>query len=708
VRIKRIQAHVIVGLLLLILITPQSVLADGPVISDVDKENITSTTATITWSVNTSSTITENRVFYGTGFPLRYTAYNTTNTTNPSITLTDLTPGTKYYFAVRSTDDSGTTTDDKEGQYYYFTTSPAYSISLEPTCGVCGELIEPEEVFCNEIIQATVVVPAAGIYHICWDTKADWDEDKLTGTVETFTTDGAAVRTCKFFLPEAKKGDHTVYLTDNAYAEKAKTTFEVSPSVKIDSEEGPVDTEVTLNGYGFTASQNIRVTLFQGEVKKGDEKTAKADDKGSWTVFYTIPHTPGGGYIFKVEGKEGTVWVNWVSKYFEVTSEITATPEQGTVGHAIEIKGTGFGKDEKNIQVTFDGEVRAEGIVANENGSWSRVITVPPRRAGTYIIEASGTLTRARDVPGIEFPLEPGILLEPNPAYVGETITVSGGGFRPGETGIKVSFGGRVMATVAVADISGCWEASFELPPSPHGANNVSAQGDITAPVTNTLTVKTKIEGISPVEGSPGDFVTLTGSGFSSNKNLTVTVGGKNADLEDARSQTNGNINVSFRVPKGSLEGKQTLTVTDEDGATASVDFTVTKKTLSTTPLPISPSGSTLRSGEVTFKWQGVTGDTSYTYTLEISKAPGSGNIWFKSGIEGSSYTLTEDEALPKGIYYWRIKIVDDYGNEGAWSDSIEFTVSPIPTWVWVVVGLVVLVVLMVVAYRETKFKVAE
>ena len=169
-----------------------------------------------------------------------------------------------------------------------------------------------------------------------------------------------------------------------------------------------------------------------------------------------------------------------------------------------------------------------------------------------------------------------------------------------------------------------------------------------------------------------------------------------------------GNVVISFRVPKGSTEGQRTLVVTDEGGASDSVDFTVTKKTLSTTPLPISPQDNTLRSGGVTFKWQGITGSTGYTYTLEISRTAGSGNIWSKSGITESSYTLTENEALPKGTYYWRVKIVDDYGNEGAWSDPIKFTVSPIPTWVWVIVGLVVLVVLLVVAYRETKFKVTE
>jgi hypothetical protein len=146
--------------------------------------------------------------------------------------------------------------------------------------------------------------------------------------------------------------------------------------------------------------------------------------------------------------------------------------------------------------------------------------------------------------------------------------------------------------------------------------------------------------------------------------------------------------------------------VTDTGGASSSVDFTVKQKILSITPLPISPKDSTLRSGEVTFTWQGITGGTGYTYTLEISRTAGSGSIWSKSAIAENSYTLTKEEALPKGTYYWRVKIVDDYGNESAWSDSIMFRVSPIPTWVWVLVGLAVLVVLLVVAYRETRFKV--
>jgi len=700
---KRIQAAVVAGLLLLVLITHQPALAAGPAVSYVSVPNITSTSATITWTTNTSS---DSRVNYGTTTALGQTKHDATEGTTHNIILTGLDPGTKYYFEVESTDGSGTSTDNNGGAYYSFTTLTVtdYSITLDDACGVCGELIEAG--LCGELIKATATVAAAGTYHICWDSRT------AENVVGTFTTSGAASRTLTFYMPEAKKGIHNVYLTNNAYAEKAKAEFEVNPSVKIDVEEGPVGTEVTLNGYGFSNGQDIRVTLFQGEAKKGEEKTAEANTVGSWEVAYAIPATPAGGYTFDVEAKEGTVWVGWVSKYFRVTPKITA-PSSGRVGQTIEVKGTGFASEEEDIEVTFDGEGVKPSTYPNvdENGSWSAVIAVPPLQSGSYVIDASGALTRARDVPDVEFTVSPGISVEPGSAYVGDTITVSGGGFEPEETGIKVSFGSTVVATGITAEGDGTWVSSFDLQASTYGSHTVSASGDITPVVENTLNTKARIEEVSPSEGASGDSVSLTGSGFGGNEDLTVTIGGVAAS-GDMVTQTNGNFVVSLRVPKGTPQGTRTLVVTDEGGGTDSAEFKVTEKTISTTPLPISPEDSTLRSGEVTFNWQGVTGDTDYTYTLEISTTPNSGNIWSKSGIAESSYTLTDTptvtETLPKGTYYWRVKIVDDYGNESSWSDSIEFTVSPIPIWVWVVVGVVVLVVLMVVAYRETKFKVTE
>jgi hypothetical protein len=426
-------------------------------------------------------------------------------------------------------------------------------------------------------------------------------------------------------------------------------------------------------------------------------------------VLYTIPDTPAGGYILKIEGKEGTIWVGWVNKDFEVTPQITTSTDAGTVGQTIEISGTGFASEEDDIEITFDGEVVQTNnpIVADDNGSWEAMLRIPSLQRGTYTVDASGESTRARDVPDIEFIVGAGVWVEPGLAYVGDAITVTGGGFAPEETGVRVTFAGTVVATSIPVDSNGSWTSSFDLQASTYGSHTVSASGDTTAAVTTTLDTQAQITELSPAEGSPGDSITLTGNGFNGTQALTVTIGGVAAS-GNLQTQSNGNFNISFRVPRGSPEGEQTLVVTDEGGATDSIDFTVTEKILTTTPLPVSPQDNTLRSGEVTFNWQGETGSTTYTYTIEIHTTASSGNIWSKSGIAESSYTLTEGETLPKNNYYWRVQIEDAYGNTGPWSDYVEFRVSPIPTWVWVVIGLVVLVVLMVVAYRETKFRVTE
>ena len=577
-----------------------------------------------------------------------------------------------------------------------------YSISLSRDAGYCGDQIE---------VTATVV--AEGAYRICW-APATTETLTSTHSKATFTASAAGNYTVEFSVPDTEKGIYTIHLTREDYTKLAEADFEVLLFVEIAPDEGPVGTEVTISGSGFKDSQDIKVTLFQDAAKKGEEKTDTSDTNGRWDLSYTIPSIPGGDYAFVVEFKEGTVWYDLLGRDFEVTPEITA-PSSGTVGRTIEVSGTGFRSKEKDIEITVDGQVVKPNIPVEvvEDGSWSAIIVIPPLPRGTHTIDASGKETRARDVDDVTITVGAGILVDPPGShYVGDTVTAKGGGFATGETGITVTFEGQVVASDITAKEDGTWEYPFDLPASTYGSHTVSASGDITKPaVTASLSTQARIVEISPDRGAPGDPVSLTGDGFGSSEQLTVTIGGIPAS-GNMVSQPNGNVVVSFQVPKGSMEGTRTLVVTGGSGATDSVDFTVTRKTLSTTPLPISPQGGRLRSGEVTFNWQGVTNSTGYTYTLEIGKNASSGNIWSKAGIQETSYTLTDTEtvteSLPKGNYYWRVKIVDDYGNESAWSESIEFRVSPIPTWVWVVVGVVVLVVLMVVAYRETKFRVTE
>jgi len=555
------------------------------------------------------------------------------------------------------------------------------SISLAPDSGRPGDLTE-----------ATVSVTAAGRYYICWGSRTE------ANIVGIFTATMAGNRTVPFYVREASKGPHDVFLTTESYDELAKATFVVYPLVNIDPTEGPVGTAVSIDGYGFTANQVIRV-VFNDAVAQ----TANADAKGTWTASFTVTDNPGGVRVLNVEVQEAGTWVVWASRSFKVTPEIIVTPGSGKVGQPIEVRGTGFAEDERGIQITFDGDVVKKDIPANANGSWDVIVTVPPRQSGPTIIHASGPWTGARDVRGVEFIVSAGILVDPSSAYVDATITVTGGGFLPGETGIRVTFRGQTPVSGITADRYGAWTTSFALPASPYGDNAVTALGDATAAVTGTINIRARVESISPLDGAPGDSVTITGSGFSSNEGLTVLFGGNPAP-ENPTSEGNGNVLITVRVP-ATTTGLQTVEVRDDGGASDQVTFTVTQKILPA-PAPMLPEDeSRLRPGDITFRWGGVTGD-GITYILEISNEPGN-VVWSKSGIEERQYEVPREE-LPQGTYYWRVKAVDEFSNESQWSSRISFRVYAVPTWVWVVVGLVVLTVLMVVAYRETKFKVVE
>ncbi len=566
------------------------------------------------------------------------------------------------------------------------------SISLSQASGHCGDSIE-----------ATATVDSAGTYRICWNSRTS-DNVKMT-----FQAPAAGNYSVEFVVPETVKGTYAVYLTTEGYSQVAASNFTVDPFVEIDPEEGPVGTLVSFTGTGFAASQDVQVSFL------GTATAGKANTVGSWTLNYTIPATPGGSYTFDVEYKEGTVWYKLGGKNFEVTPKITA-PSSGTVGQTIQVKGTGFGSKEQNIKVIFRRQgtsvdvVAKESIPADDKGSWEATVVVPTVQGGSYVVDASGPSTKAGDVPDVSFTLGAAISVDRGSAYVGDTITVSGGGFAAGETGIRVTFDGQVVASGISARTNGGWQYPLVLPPSTYGSHTISASGGVTtSAAAATLTIRAKIEAISPGQGAPGDSVSLTGSGFSSNQRLTVTVGGVPA-TENMQSLSNGNVVVSFKVPKGSVMGRQTLAVSDAGGATAQDYFTVTEKILPT-PQPISPQkGSSLRSAQVTFQWGATTGSSNnVTYTLQISNSPDLATyVRSISGIQASSYTLPEDEPLDRDTYYWWVKAEDEYGNQSPWSDSSSFNLSPIPTWVWVVIGVVILVVLMAVAYRETKFKVAE
>ena len=98
----------------------------------------------------------------------------------------------------------------------------------------------------------------------------------------------------------------------------------------------------------------------------------------------------------------------------------------------------------------------------------------------------------------------------------------------------------------------------------------------------------------------------------------------------------------------------------------------------------------------VTFDWADVDDPSGVVYVLEASQYADFSDILLrKDDLSQSSYTLSEEEVLEKGEYYWRVKAIDGAGNESNWSSTgQQFKVGMIDWWLIPAVIIAVLIII--------------
>jgi hypothetical protein len=121
-----------------------------PTISDISVSNITKSSADISWKTNEKS---DSQVEYWSS-PSKFSPLDTAMVIYHLVHLTDLTPGTSYYFKVMSRDaaDNLAVSD-----VYAFTTLPGVAIFAASKLS-----ISPSEVYIGETVAITVLVTNTG------------------------------------------------------------------------------------------------------------------------------------------------------------------------------------------------------------------------------------------------------------------------------------------------------------------------------------------------------------------------------------------------------------------------------------------------------------------------------------------------------------------------------------------------------------------
>jgi hypothetical protein len=562
----------------------------------------------------------------------------------------------------------------------------AESLTLETTQGIVGAAIKVPA-FCQY---------GEGEYFLYF---GDSNQLISQGTVK--------VGNCQpitFIVPQSPRGKQMVTL--KVGAKTFQKEFTVLASISLGIKKGTVSSSVSVEGKGFDKQETGIKVLFDGNtVASGIE----ANPSGSWLYTLKVPAASKGNHLITASGTTTPV-AEAGNQVYNVTPSITANPASGWVGRMVNVSGWGFGAAETNITVIYDDTVVKSNATADLNGGWQTNFSVPASSKGAHKIDAKGATTSVDDVPDAQFIVAPGIKVEQATGRLGDvinagdTLFVTGVGFKENETNIKVTFDSMQVAEGIAADAHGSWSGQFPVPPSTKGEHTVNSFGDATgvSDVTGYTVVITPEVAINPTSGAIGENTLLSGTGFGANQPLTIVYDSKKV-ATGAVTDPKGSFSTTFKPPISGA-GTHLVAISDGTQATGSASFTI-ESNPPATPSPISPEPGTKLSlfdnKPIDFRWSVVEDPSGVVYSLEMSmKSDFSGSVIRKEGLDKPIYSLPVQERPGSGEYFWRVKAVDLAGNTSGWSQSQLILITGFD-FLWIVVAaIVVLAVIGLVIWR--------
>jgi len=237
-------------------------------------------------------------------------------------------------------------------------------------------------------------------------------------------------------------------------------------------------------------------------------------------------------------------------------ASITLSPDHGVPGEEVTVRGYNFTADEwVDIYYYPDGtRTWIDDVETDGDGDFRITFEVPESYTGDHRVFAE-------DEDGIDayknYTVEPGLTVDPEEGPVGTTVTVEGLGFAEDEEDIELryylnSVDYEVIEDNITADEDGSWQHSFQIPPSTQGSHRLDARGDESRlyQVEDDFFEVTPGISIDESSGSPGDTVTMTGSGFEvDERDITILFAGE-AVFTEIRADDTGYWQEDFDVPE--------------------------------------------------------------------------------------------------------------------------------------------------------------
>ena len=236
-------------------------------------------------------------------------------------------------------------------------------------------------------------------------------------------------------------------------------------------------------------------------------------------------------------------------------ASIYLSPSSGVPGTEVTIYGYNFTDDEWVYIYYYADTARTwvADIETDDDGDFKVTFVVPESYTGAHKVRAQvDTSTYADAV----FTVKPGLTVDPEEGPVGTVVILEGRGFAEEERNIELRYyvngDYEMIADDIEADEDGWWEASFQIPSSARGNHDIDAQGadsELRDVEDATFEVMPEIS-LDELSGSPGESITMMGSGFAiGERDIKILFAGA-AVVTDIRADDKGYWEENFEVPE--------------------------------------------------------------------------------------------------------------------------------------------------------------
>jgi hypothetical protein len=455
------------------------------------------------------------------------------------------------------------------------------TVAVTPTSGIVGTSVTISGRDFTSGGQITDIAYTAGIYigGVAWGPT--------TGNI-TLTTIDAYGTNDDFSVTLAVPatiggGAKTVQVLDNS-SKAATATFTVNaPAIALNPTSGAPNTLVAVSGTAFKAADTIPIGAITFAGAAWNAAALTVDASGNWNTSLLVPATAAIGNnpvvvtstagttantLFAVGQRSLTVMFNGATSgpvgVYAVVQAANMTPN-GT----IPINGLTFAGAPWNT---------AAAITIDSLGNMSpTTLQVPLFGTGPQTVVASdGTVTAT----GSFTITQPTITISPATGFKGNTLTVTGAGWVPGNLGlVQIKFN-DVIQIVSTPDATGAFTGAFVVPISASLLGNTVGAVDINGNVAanKAFLLGPRTIAINPTSGGVGTKVTVTGVGFDPLGALVqLTIGGATVLPGTPVTTDNaGKFTTSFTVP-GLAQTAQTVTAAVNNVAnSATTFFTIT------------------------------------------------------------------------------------------------------------------------------------